>query len=452
MRRRAAAVGTSVDAIAKKVARKKWAGYVGMPLLLFAGLAVLVLLNVAHRSLWGQLLYALGITTAVVWLAGRALCRHLGIPPLSIRRSFLWAAFGVVAFPIALTYRPTGLLLLFGFPALWALARASRARFGFPRETPPPWTGLVAGVVALALFVLLTPRVASGEAPPLAAPPATAEDQEQAALARLVRPVLLFDENESRFPLDIGAAITERLIETCRAALGGEPCKFVEREADIDLGADYLAVEDFRGPRGGGSNSGYYYRVVPARNRVYVDYWWYFTRNPTPVGSGVFCAPGFALPGLTCHEHASDWEGVTVVLGPCEKFGPPCAELSGRRWAPAAVRYAQHEFIVSYAWRPTLLRLWRGVRGRPQFRPLVYVANNSHASYPNACRRNCRQLRRIAGTAVSEGAHDGRIAWAHNSECPSCLRRLPLTDDDEPALWNAFAGRWGTQECSLAGA
>ena len=224
----------------------------------------------------------------------------------------------------------------------------------------------------------------------------------------------------------------------------------LDRESDVDLGADYLHVEDVVGPRGGGPTSSIYYRVVPAGNRLYVDYWWYFTRNPNPVASGVFCAPGFQLPGLTCHEHPSDWEGVTVVLAPCEGFGPPCTTYGGRRWAPAAVRYAQHEFVVSYAWRPTLVRLWRGW-DRPVLRPLVFVANNSHASYPTACRRLCKQIRTLFGAAVSEAAHDGLVRWTHNADCDACVRRLPLTRDGEPALWNAFGGRWGTQKCILAG-
>jgi hypothetical protein len=436
--------------LAKAVARRRWAGYLGAPLLIVLGLGVLIVLNLAHRSLWGQLLYAVAVTTIVVWVAGRALCRYPGITLISLQRSLLWAVFAIAAFPVAVAHGRVAILLLFGFPVVWLVVHLLRTRFLGPREGPPPWVGVLGGIVALALFVILTPRVAGAEPPPRAAPVVTDEDQAQATLAQRVRPVLLFHSSEARFPLDIGAAVAQRLIEACRAALGGEPCKVIEREADVDLDADYLSVADVIGPRGGGPSSSIYYRVVPRRNRIYVDYWWYFTRNPTPVAAGLFCAPGFQLPGLTCHEHPSDWEGVTVVLGPCETFGPPCTRFGDRRWAPAAVRYAQHEFLVSYAWRPTLVRLWRG-RARPVLRPLVFVSNNSHASYPNACRRGCKQIRTLLGRAVSESAHDGRVRWARNDDCGTCVRRLPLTREDEPALWNAFDGRWGTQKCILAG-
>jgi hypothetical protein len=450
LRRRFHELHPRAVALVRSISRRRWAGYLGGPLLILFGLAVLILLNVAHRSLWGQVLYAVAITTAVVWAIGRAVCRTLDIPMISVQRSLLWAVFAIVAFPVAIAHGTFAVLLLFGLPLLWLVIHVFRAWFLGRRGEPPPWIGLIAGLAALTLFVVLTPRVASTESPPRAAAIVTEEDQEQAALARRVRPVLLFHSSEARFPVNIGTAIAERLIEACRTALGSEPCKVIDRESDVDLAADYLHVADVVGPRGGGPNSSIYYRVVPAGDRVYVDYWWYFTRNPNPVASGVFCAPGFQLPGLTCHEHPSDWEGATVVLGPCETFGPPCTRFGDRRWAPVAVRYAQHEFVVSYAWQPTLLRLWRGW-DRPVLRPLVFVANNSHASYPNACSRLCKQIRTVLGAGVSEGAHDGRIRWSQDGDCEACVRRLPLTRDGEPALWNAFDGRWGTQTCILAG-
>jgi hypothetical protein len=305
---------------------------------------------------------------------------------------------------------------------------------------------------------------------------------EEQTLADSVRPILRFDEGERRFPVDIETAMSDGRIKACREALGGDPCTPVETSEQIDLGADYLDVEDIFGGAGGGDDSAYYYRVH-RRKLLFVDYWWYFTRNPTPVASGIFCGAGFRLAGKTCHEHPSDWEGVTVVLGPCSE-GRACVPFGEGRWQPVAVRYSQHEFLVSYAWRPTLVHLWRAAadaaakdrRGRSvvgdplelwrtekpdaigssagePLRPVVFVARDSHASYPRPCRRSCGQVRRLVGLQAPESAHDGRLPWTENgTECDECLQPLPLTDTEEPAEWNAFERRWGDQHCLLGGA
>ena len=44
------------------------------------------------------------------------------------------------------------------------------------------------------------------------------------------------------------------------------------------------------------------------------------------------------------------------------------------------------------------------------------------------------------------------MPWVYNDVCDGCVLALPLTTEGEPALWNAFPGRWGAQSCILAGA
>jgi hypothetical protein len=172
-------------------------------------------------------------------------------------------------------------------------------------------------------------------------------------------------------------------------------------------------------------------------------------------------------PPFTCQEHAGDWEGLTVVLASCETESDPCADIGGKFLEPVAVRYAQHEHVVAYPWNEELEELWRNL---PQpmsaalgpvwdsfvlpavaehgTQPVVFIARNSHASYPVACFRSCTQHTRD----LPEGRFDGGQPWTHNGDCEGCLKPLPVTAEGEPALWNAFSGRWGAQRCILAGA
>ena len=46
-----------------------------------------------------------------------------------------------------------------------------------------------------------------------------------------------------------------------------------------------------------------------------IDYWWYLPDNPADDPQGAMCGAGFVIPEITCFDHQSDWEGVTVVVG-----------------------------------------------------------------------------------------------------------------------------------------
>jgi hypothetical protein len=144
-----------------------------------------------------------------------------------------------------------------------------------------------------------------------------------------------------------------------------------------------------------------------------------------------------------------------------------CEAVGDERLAPQEVRYGQHEHIVSYDWDETLVPLWDSlpiprsvalgaiwmevvtpaIRAAGA-RPIVFVARNSHASYPNPCFSGCEQEARD----LPEAPHNGAVVWVHNAACDDCVKRLPLTRQGEPALWNAFPGSWGEQSCILAGA
>jgi hypothetical protein len=257
----------------------------------------------------------------------------------------------------------------------------------------------------------------------------------------------------------------------CRKAVGDDNSSVVESAELIDANQDYLELEEASGtPRGGNDTSAIYYRVTrPAEaGPVYVDYWWFYSLNPSPVADKVFCGPGFRWPPFTCQQHAGDWEGLTVVLARCAKGETGCEDVRGENLAPEEVRYGQHEFVVAYGWDEVLTPYWssldvpdaaQAVEDAWQSlvlpaiadagaRPIAFVARNSHATYPNPCFGGCKQETRN----LFEAPHNGAVSWVHNDSCDECVKPLPLTGDGEPALWNAFPGRWGEQDCILAGA
>jgi hypothetical protein len=173
---------------------------------------------------------------------------------------------------------------------------------------------------------------------------------------------------------------------------------------------------------------------------IYLDYWWYFPYNPARAGDGALCGAGFNVAGMTCFDHQSDWEGVTVVVRP----GNP---------TPVAVHYAAHKNIVRYPWS-ILEPAWRTARFATarqgidiSRRPLVFIGRGTHAAYPNLCRAtSCDEP-----GAFNENRHDGGRPWPGNDDavCASlCLDVLPTHERGvSPAQWNGFDGYWGTPRC-----
>jgi hypothetical protein len=204
-----------------------------------------------------------------------------------------------------------------------------------------------------------------------------------------------------------------------------------------------------------GDGSAIYVHPVPADSEdvslLYLDYWWFLPYNPAGSGSGAFCGPGLVIPGISCFDHVSDWEGVTVVL---DRTTP------GLEPKPVAVQYAQHSSVVRYDWA-ALQKAWqendttRAILEETADdapRPIVFVASGTHAAYPLPCpvKANCRQV--VGG--AEENAHDGGMPWAGNTSLTcgtaSCLKMLPTSRGGrDPALWNAFEGAWGTRNCFL---
>src|SRR6185312_3239196 len=95
------------------------------------------------------------------------------------------------------------------------------------------------------------------------------------------------------------------------------------------------------------------------------------------------------------------------------------------------------------------LRLVSSPTAAERVRPFVYAASGSHASYPFPCSRKCWQGGRWR--SLPDGHHNGGTIWDANDDakCRSCLAPLPTDREGDPALWNAFGGRWGASHCLL---
>jgi hypothetical protein len=432
--------------------------------------AVLALIGLSKAlsdwGLWGDLAFAIIITTAALWpllrSAGRLLSENPHFSP------FGWAlgltTLFLVGLPIAVVTWPVG-TMLGAIPIVVCLVgNLLRGRTRF--QPPTFWESALLSVAALVAYVGVGGPLAVTDPVPRALPQAQLENAD-VAVARAFRPYLFFDTAEKRYPLDIEDAIDQGRISMCRAGVRGDDCPVLNSAAEIDDNFAYLQVADAPPPRrGGDDSSAYYFHVSRDGDTTYVDYWWFYARNPSPVAGGVFCGPGFHFPPYTCQEHGGDWEGITLILKGCSATAQTCVEVGGRLLTPAGVRYAQHEHVRPYGWAE-LQRRWRAVTRPPNpalgavwdefvlpvlrnhgVRPIVFVARNSHASYAEPCPASCSQI----GRSLPEGRYDGGLPWSYNQTCSDCVKALPITTSGDAALWNAFSGRWGEQECILGGA
>jgi hypothetical protein len=316
-----------------------------------------------------------------------------------------------------------------------------------PQIARSVWLGVVVGGIVIVLIGAFgTPRAVHAAAVTKPVPGA-------AKIAWRYRPVLRFDSDERFLPLDIDRAIAAHHVDTCFFTLGHH-CDEVEPDKPIDLDADYITLRApafGKGDPAGGTSSAYYYHVLRHANlpRIFVDYWWYFAENPLPVGRKWFCGPGLRHE-FDCFEHPADWEGITVVLAPCVRGQPGCHPAANGWYAVSTVQYAQHRFAAGYTWS-RLEQMWAKEDYRPaDGRPLVFVALNSHASYPVSCPGDCRQTK----SSFHEGRHDGDVFWTDNADdvcAGACLQPLPVGSDGAPKAWGAFPGPWGAQHCILFG-
>ena len=200
------------------------------------------------------------------------------------------------------------------------------------------------------------------------------------ALAVAHRPILRFDTHEPvPRPLDVEALFRTGLISMCE---GGQKlrqrCVRLDGEDGLQSGFNHLAFDSHALAHAGVPSRVYVHvtHTLPdaegGDGLIYLDYWWYLPDNPARSGSGAFCGPGFSIGGVTCFDHQSDWEGVTVVLGARDPAGRRRGQLRpARRQRPLHVARAPASLG---AHRSTALR----ARRRPR-RPAAGVLGPRHA-------------------------------------------------------------------------
>jgi hypothetical protein len=283
------------------------------------------------------------------------------------------------------------------------------------------------------------------------------------ALALRFRPVLLFDSRDDQHtPLEIDDFLKKGRIGLCHDGQANDHCPPVRAPSELVNGLTHLKI--YRAKRGAKPPVSAIY-VHPTkrtyrdgRKLLVLDYWWYLERNPADVGKGASCGPGLALPGKTCFDHDSDWEGMVVIV-----------DVSAAEPVPLAVTYASHKDVTRYAfaalrgywdrkvdrpdadWNtPSLARL-RSLGDRSD-RPLVFIAKGTHGAYGFPCRSSCDQPHK----GRPENRYNGARWWPPNDTATciatNCVRLVPTRErGTEPALWNAYTGLWGDRYCVLRG-
>jgi hypothetical protein len=296
--------------------------------------------------------------------------------------------------------------------------------------------GVLVGVALPAVLVAFLQLTSLAPAPPAdrPVPPAgAASAPPPAALAH--SPILLFDGGERfRTPLNVDDMLASRDVRLCPQGHGLlSACLTLAKAADLRNGFGNLNFDTQRINDAGLPATIYVHGVPDELHPGWtdLDYWWYLPDNPADTARGAMCGAGLVIPEITCFDHQSDWEGVTVVV---DGHG-----------TPQRVHYAAHNFVVDYPWA----QLQRAFAALPRrftagrdvtSHPLVFIARGTHAAYPYPCASAT-----CDGNSVFEdNRHDGGRPWTCQA---GCVTAFPRTPAGRAAAWNGFDGRWGSAIC-----
>jgi hypothetical protein len=255
------------------------------------------------------------------------------------------------------------------------------------------------------------------------------------------QPILLFDTGERlRTPVDIERMLATGHVQLCPEGNGLlADCRTISGPGDLRNGFGNLRFDTQQIEDDDLATTIYAHVVADELHPGWtdLDYWWYLPDNPANTAQGAMCGAGLVIPEITCFDHQSDWEGVTVVLDESDN--------------PVAVHYAAHAHVINVPWA-TLQAALAGKTLRPYAeghdvanQPLVFIARGTHAAYPLPCRSaTCN-----GDSAFEDNRHDGRHAWPEEAcSTPACVTAFPRAASGAgTASWNAFDGHWGSAVC-----
>jgi hypothetical protein len=273
-------------------------------------------------------------------------------------------------------------------------------------------------------------------------------DELAGTLAARFRPWLKFDSHEPWRPLNVASLFDEGTQRFCTREARHSSCAPIHDAAGFNAltasshagAATYVDITGdrpsaYHGPArcrplrdcNTGGESAIYYHVTNSNDRFYIDYWWFLRFNHFSRSlPGLSCRSELARTQSVCDEHEGDWEGVTVVTRPDDQKHIDY------------VVYAAHKGTFRYT--ASQLTLQGGTR------PVVYLADGSHAAYPAKCAGSCHQPPELAADGLldlPEGEYDGKSAWGRNADScvpnasGSCLQSLTSQ------AWTFWAGQWG---------
>lgn len=149
----------------------------------------------------------------------------------------------------------------------------------------------------------------------------------------------------------------------------------------------------------------------------YVDFWWFFRFDSSQ-----------DAPPIVVFSHEGDWEGITLAVDKTNTVTFDYAVFAAHdaRW-----RYLRDVLRCPATKDGSCGSAFTLGGTNSTLGPDVYVANGTHASYPQPCSAGCSQTNESGTSLLPESSFDG--TWEPDI----------LTQDFDPA-WNDFPGRWGT--------